>query len=112
MATEDERKAIRIDCEVPPDFPSSYASNLVAQYTEHDFTITFFDVRPPLLMGTPAEKVSQLNAVDVVKATPIARIVVAASRMHEFVQVLSDNLQSYRTRAESENAPAPAGDKE
>ncbi len=110
MAEKAQGKAIRIDFDIPPDFPTGYASNLVAQYTEHDFTITFFDVRPPLLVGTPDEKASQLEAIPTVKAVPVARIVVAASRMHEFVQVLQDNLASFNSTVPSDKEPA--GDRE
>jgi hypothetical protein len=93
---EEQGKAIRIDFDVPPDFPTKYASNLVVQHTEHDFTITFFDIRPPLLLGSADDKIRQLEGIEAVKAAPVARIVVAASRMHEFVQVLQDNLKTYR----------------
>jgi hypothetical protein len=107
MAENDHCKAIRIDFDTPADFPTKYASNLVVQHTEHDFTITFFDIRPPLLVGSPDDKASQLDAVQTVKAVPLARIVVAASRMHEFVQVLQDNLKTYLARDKQ-----PAGDRE
>ena len=106
MAENDQTKAIRIDFDVPPDFPTGYASNLVAQHTEHDFTITFFDIRPPLLIGTPDDKAGQLNSIQAVKAKPVARIIVAASRMHEFVQVLQDNLKTYQARSQPEKEPA------
>ncbi len=106
MAEKDQGMAIRVDFDIPPDFPTRYASNLVVQHTEHDFTITFFDIRPPLLVGTAEEKASQLGAIEAVKAAPIARIIVAASRMAEFVRVLQDNLKTYETKARSEKEPA------
>lgn len=110
MAEKDQGKAIRIDFEFPPDFPTQYASNLVVQHTEHDFTISFFDIRPPLLVGTEDDKAGQLASIAVVRATPLARIVVAASRMHEFVRVLQDNLKTFQASAPSEKQPA--GDRE
>jgi len=105
---EAERKEVLIDFEVPPDFPTKYASNLVVQHTEHDFTITFFDIRPPLLVGLPEDKASQLAALETVKATPLARIVVAASRMRQFVRVFQDNLETFEGKAKA----ASAGDRE
>ena len=106
---EEQGKAIRIDFTIPPDFPTKYASNLVVQHTEHDFTITFFDIRPPLLLGSADEKIRQLEEIETVKAAPIARIVVAASRMGEFVQVLQDNLKTYNATASEKES---AGDRE
>lgn len=108
MAEKDQGKPVRIEFDIPSDFPAKYASNLVVQHTEHDFTITFFDVRPPLLVATTDDKASRLNAIETVKAQPIARIIVAASHMHDFVRVLQDNLKAYQAnRSERE----PAGDR-
>lgn len=104
MADEDQSKTVRIDFHIPPDFPVRYASNLVVQHTKHDFTITFFDIRPPLLIGTMDEKAAQLEEVAVLTGIPLARIVVAASRMHEFVRVMQDNLETYRKAMAGEAA--------
>ena len=88
-------KALHVVLDVPPDFPTSYVSNLVISHTEHDFTLTFFDIRPPILFGPPDEKAKQLEAMEKVVAVPRARIIIAASRMHEFVHVMQDNLKTY-----------------
>jgi hypothetical protein len=104
MAEKDDGKALRIEFDVPADFPTKYASNLVVQFTEHDFTVTFFDIRPPLLVGTAEEKASQVAAMEKVKAAPLARIVIAASRMPEFVRVMQDNLKTFEATVKERQA--------
>ena len=103
MADPDEGKGVPIIWEVPGDLPTHYATHLVVQHTDEDFTITFFDLRPPLLMGPP-EAQKQLEAMQIVRPKALARIVVSPARMRQFIQVMQDNLKTF----EEKLAEAPA----
>ena len=96
----DDGKAVPIVWEVPPGFPSQYATHLVVQHTEEDFTITFWDLRPPILMGTPDEKRQQVEALKAVRPDALARIVVSPRRMREFTQVMQDNLKTFDAKVQ------------
>ncbi len=96
MAEEAGGKALRVVFDSTADMPPQYANTLVIQHDQHDFTITLFDVRPPILLGPPELKEKQLEALETVRARCVGRFVVAATRMHEFVQVMQDNLQMYQ----------------
>jgi Protein of unknown function (DUF3467) len=96
-STSKRDRAIKVTWE-SDEVPTQYATNLVVQHTAHEFIITFFEIRPPLLMGTPAMKSRQLDDVSEIRARPLARIVVAATRMNEFVQVLQDNKARFDAR--------------
>jgi hypothetical protein len=99
-------KALRVVFDAVQEVAPQYASNLVVQHDQHDFTITFLDVRSPLLVGPPEEKERQLRETESVRARCLARIIVAASRMPEFVQVMQDNLKTYQdTFATKEKEP-------
>lgn len=76
----------------PDDLISRYATNMVVQYTEHEYTISFFEVRPPLLLGTPEQISERLKAIDSVKATCVARVIVAADRLQDFIDALQANV--------------------
>ena len=91
----EEGKAISVVWEVPSDFPTHYATHLVVQHTEDDFTVTFWDLRPPVLIGTPEEKRQQVEAIKGVRATTVARIILSPRRMREFAQVMQDNLKTF-----------------
>lgn len=86
---------IRVVWEVPPGFPTLYSTHLVVQHGEEDFTITFWDLRPPVLMGSLEEKQQQVWALKEVRPTALARIVVSPSRMRQFTQVMRDNLKTF-----------------
>lgn len=92
---EDSRE-VSINFHIPDGFRTLYATNLVVQHTKHEFIITFFEVLPPLLLGTPEMKTKQLDSVREIQGSCLARIAVPATRMEEFVQVLSDNLKTFK----------------
>jgi len=91
-----EQVAVPIQWHVPEDLTCQYATNLVVQHTEHEFVISFFRTAPPLIVGTPEETRAQLEQIGYVRADCVARIVVAASRMPDFVQVLQGSLEAHR----------------
>ncbi len=102
-------KLISVNLHTPPGFPSQYATNLVVQHTEHEFVITFFEMRPPPLLGTEQKKRKQLDAVKEIDATCLARIIVSPNRMGEFIQVMQDNLKTFEGKVAT---PATAAEDE
>jgi hypothetical protein len=92
-------RAVPIQWHFPDDIASRYATNLVVQHTEHEFSISFFEVRPPILLGSPEDIQAALQRVESVPAVCVARIIVAAERMPEFIRVLQDNLAQYQVKA-------------
>ena len=95
-------KGLPLEWIVDEDTPCQYATNLVVQHTEHEFIISFFRASPPILLGTMDEVKEQLKDIQSVPAQCVARVVVAVSRMPEFVQVFQQNLENYLAKQESE----------
>jgi hypothetical protein len=92
---EPEGLALPLVWRVPEDISTRYATNLVVQHSEHEFIISFFEAIPPLLIGEPAEIRAELEKLGDIEARCVARVVVAAKRMPEFVRVLQQNLEKY-----------------
>ncbi len=93
-----ESRPIPIEWRIPENFVSRYATNLVVQGSEHEFIISFFEIRPPMILGSPDEQRATLQQIQSVPAECVARIVVAAERMPEFVKVLQEQLAQYLSR--------------
>ncbi len=79
-----------IEWDISPEIKSIYATNLLIQRGEHEFFISFFELRPPLVIGTPEQQREQAAQLQVARAECVARIVVGRDRLPEFVQVLQD----------------------
>lgn len=97
---------VRVAINFPDDMPSAWATNLVVQHTKHEFFISFYGIAPPLIVGTDEQKRKQLATITEVKAQPIVKIMLAASRMPEFLQVMQDNYRTYMD-AEREKETEP-----
>jgi hypothetical protein len=104
MAEKDASKILLpIEWHVPDELVTRYANNLLVQHTEHEFILSFFELQPPLTVGSPEEQAAQLQAVGAVRAECVARVVISASRMASFVETL---------RSSSEKFPASSGEKD
>ena len=97
-----EPRCLPLEWHFPGDIISRYATNMVVQHTEHEFIVSFFEVRPPVLLGEVEEQEAALEQVKSVRADCVARIIVAPERLKEFIQVLQDNLDKYLSRTELE----------
>jgi len=88
---ESESLELPIEWYLPDSIVSRYATNMVVQRAEHEFIISFFEVKPPLILG----EISATNArekIGSVRAECIARVVIAKERMPKFVEALQTNL--------------------
>jgi hypothetical protein len=85
-----------VELNIGENTPKGYATNLVVQHTEHEFILSFFEIPPPLLVGSPEQIEEQLKKVSSVRGECIAQITVAASRMAEFISTLQTNFENYQ----------------
>ena len=95
MAKKNKKKKIELHYEwnIPDDIVARYATNMVVQRTEHEFIISFFEVKPPLFLGSPEEIIEQTKKLDSVRANCVAQVIVAADKMPSFIEDLETNLK-------------------
>ena len=95
-----ENHELPIEWYIPDDMASQYATNMLVQMTSHEFIISFFQLYPPPVLGSPEEQKAKLAAMASVRATCVSRVIVAAERMPEFVRVLQETLARYTSTKE------------
>lgn len=81
---------VPIEWYVPDSIISRYATNMVIQHTGQEFIISFFDTKPPIIVGQPTKEI--LDSLKSVRAECIARVIVSPTRMSQFVEALQTNL--------------------
>ena len=89
------RRGTKVEWNIPPHIQPVYARLVAAQADEHEITISFFDPRSPVLVGTPEEVRKQALTIETVRADCVARVVVAAERLPGIIQVLQTSLDNY-----------------
>ena len=90
--------AIPLEYRFPPDVISRYATNILVQNTASEFVLSFFEVRPPVLLGTPEENVERIKTLGPVPADCVARLVIAPSRMGSFIDAMQRIYEQYKSR--------------
>ena len=65
-----------------------YATNLAVQRTEYEYILSFFEVLPPLLIGTPDAVMRQINGMEHAPTHCVARVIIARARIKEFADLL------------------------
>ena len=91
-----ESLRIPIEWHYPEDQISRYASNIIVQHGRREFILSFFEVRSPVLLGSPEEREEAARSLESVRAECVARIIVAPDALQEFIEVMQDNLRNYR----------------
>jgi hypothetical protein len=99
---DDEAVPIPIEWYVPEGIVSRYANNFVIQQNEHEFILTVFESVPPILLGPPDEVRAKAEEIKSIRATAIARIVLAPGRLAELNGILESALETYRARLDRE----------
>lgn len=79
------------------DLPVLFVNKIVGQVEpeEHVFYLTIGQALPPALIGTPEEKLRQLQGIAYVPIKPIARLAFTRKKLEELIAILQTNLDQY-----------------
>jgi hypothetical protein len=91
-------KSLPFDWTFPEGLVSRYANNIIVQHSQNEFIISFFEARPPLLIGT-LERIERVQReTKSLSAECVARIVVSPQKMRDFVKVMTRNMETYEAK--------------
>ncbi len=90
----DDTAGIPVEWYVPDTVISRYATNLVVQRNDHETIISFFELPPPLVIGTPDEVKAHLQTLHSVRAVCVARVIIANGRTPDFLRVIQGIVQA------------------
>ncbi len=93
---------IPIEWPIPDSLQSQYASAVFVQAGPYEIAISFFEVRSPILTGTPEENKTKLEQVGPIKAKCVGRIIVDPDLVPKFIEALQSGLEGYRAYKISE----------
>lgn len=72
-----------------------YATNITIQHTENEFFLSFYEIRPPLLLGNQDEISREIDNIDYVEAECVARIAVCPNKMHTILKAMQENYDNF-----------------
>lgn len=85
---------------LPPnkDMPGGYSNNMLVNHSEHEFNLYFYEVVPPIILGSTEEKQEMIDELESIDALPVARVIVSAKKLKSIIRALQTNLEQYEKR--------------
>ncbi len=93
-----EQRSLEINWFVSENIHTHYANNVVIQHSRGEFVLSFFEILPPMLVGSPNEIQSQLSQMRTAHAECVARIVMTPENAANFCRALEQNLSNFRAK--------------
>jgi len=90
---------LKIEYNFPDNITSRFATNIVVQVIEHEFKLSFFEIKPEIILDDQ-DKLEKMKERGTVSADCVASIIVTANRMGGFIKVLNGQLEKYESRKE------------
>lgn len=77
------------------DTPAITSNRFLSQFEADQFFVSFGQVAPPVVIGTPEEQLQQIERLGYVPIKTVARVALTPQRMRELILVLEMNLENY-----------------
>lgn len=82
------------------ELPIHASNQILSQFTEDGFIVSFGILAPPALIGSDEERREQAQRLGYLPIRPIARVSLSEQRLQQFIEVLQQNLQRFRDSKE------------
>lgn len=77
------------------DSPVLWANNFVVQYQPDEFTLTFGQLVPPMLIGTEEEQRAQARQLSYVPIQVVGRFALTRGRLEQLNRLLTEHLARF-----------------
>ena len=88
------------------EVPILFVNQMVIQHVQNEFILTLAQIQPPILLGSPEERQSQVEKITHVSAQVVARIGLTRARLAELIAALQTNLSTYDSQQEEGESDA------
>lgn len=100
--TNNNEKGVPVRWNISENIVARYATNMVIQQLENEVLISFFEIKPPIILGSPEQIQKQLEELGSVNADCVAQIIVAKNKMPNFIEALESNFKKSLENKEDE----------
>ena len=91
---------VPVEWYIPEHIKTYYVTDMTVQFTGHDFVVSFFELRPPVILGSISERMEQAKRLKSVRKQCITRVAVNVERMPDFIKAFQTNLKRYKDQIE------------
>lgn len=78
--------------------PVVFANQMLVNSDDHEVHLHFFEITPPVIVGTDEQKQKQLEDLKSVSARGVVRVIVSKDRLPAFIQALQSTSEKIEAR--------------
>jgi hypothetical protein len=103
MAKEEKTsKILPVEWYIPDDLVPRYATNIVVQHSQYEFTLSFFAAQNPIILGTMEERKKAVEKLQGMRAKCVAQIIINPERMKDFISVMEANFKIFEEKTKKQ----------
>jgi hypothetical protein len=87
--------ALPLNRRIPDGMQGLYSNHLIVQFGPTECTLAFFEIKAPIVLGTPEEQAEQAKNLSSIPADCVARIVLAPAFVPQVIAILQDTWQKH-----------------
>lgn len=78
----------RLEFVIPENFPARFANHAIVQISDKECYISFFEAKPPLILGPPKQREAEAKGLTSVRATCVSQVIMNMETVKRFSAVL------------------------
>lgn len=95
-----ESITLEIELEFPKELTSRYANHVMIQRGPNESYLSFFELQPPVIVGTPEERDQQRKQLKSVRAVCVARLIIPNGFLPAVLKMFQENVPQEPTQAD------------
>jgi hypothetical protein len=104
-AAPNEGIGVPVEWHYPEGLIGRYSNNIVVQFGENECHISFFEIRPPLIFGSPEEMKEQAKKLKSVRAECVSRIIIAKAFVPQILKAIQETWEKHQAQLEGNGGP-------
>jgi hypothetical protein len=99
QTVEEEGVELVVELAEPNDLQTRFANHMIVTRGPYESFITFYEIQPPTILGSPEEKEKQKKALKSIQGKAVARVVVPNQVVPSIIRALEENEEKAKQRA-------------
>lgn len=89
---------LRVNWHFPEGLQSRYGNNVLVQAGQSEFTISFFEMQLPILLGSPEENKAKLKEMESIQAECVSKVIIPPRLVKGLIDALQIELDKFSSQ--------------
>jgi len=89
---------LRVNWHFPEGLQSRYGNNVLVQAGQSEFTISFFEMQLPILLGPPEENKAKLQEMGSIQAECVSKVIIPPRLVKGLIDALQTELDKFSSQ--------------